>query len=626
MPARHRIAVLLATVLVAARLASAEDRPNILWITSEDNGPHLGCYGDTFADTPNIDALAARGVIYSTCWSTVPVCAPARTAIITGMYPSSLGAEHMRSMVRLPAGVRMFPQYLRDAGYYCTNRSKEDYNVAKPGTVWDQSGGKAHWRNRAEGQPFFAVINFTQSHESRIRTRPHEAVHDPAAVRVPRHHPDTPEVRADWAQYYDKMTHVDRQVGRVLADLEADGLSDDTIVFYYADHGSGMPRHKRSPRQSGLQVPLVVHVPDRFRHLAPDGYAPGAILDRLVGFVDLAPTVLSLVGLDVPEVMQGLAFMGPRITPDPDFLYGGRGRMDERYELQRSVTDGRYVYVRNYLLTRPYGQHVAYMFQTPTTAVWKAMFDEGVLPPEQAAFWECKPPEVLFDIEVDPDEVVDLAGRAEHRETVERLREAHLRHVRAIRDVGILPEPEMLAAAGAGSPYALGREMAGDLDAVLATAEIAADRTPHATARLERSLESPNASIRYWAVMGLLNRGADAVVTALEPLRSVLRDGSPSPRIAAAEALGLHGTPDDLAAALEVLLADADVGVTNVYVAMAALNAIDALGPRAAPLRERIARLPRTDPAVHGRLKNNLPKLLDRILSNLDAPAPPADE
>ena len=256
--------------LLLFRVSAAESsRPNILWITSEDHGPEMGCYGDKLATTPNVDALAAKGLLYTRAWSTAPVCAPARTALISGMYPSANGSEHMRSLVPMPRGTKMFPQLLREAGYYCSNRSKEDYNLEKPGKVWDESSNKGHWRNRREGQPFFAVFNSTKSHESQMRIRPHTPIHEPAKVRVPAYHPDTPEVRRDWAQYYDKVTEADADAGRVLAQLEADGLAGNTIVFYFGDHGSGMPRSKRWPYNSGLHVPLVVYIPEQFKHLRP---------------------------------------------------------------------------------------------------------------------------------------------------------------------------------------------------------------------------------------------------------------------------------------------------------------------------------------------------------------------
>ena len=295
------VARALISILLGGTIGLAAERPNILWITSEDHGPHLGAYGDDYADTPNLDALARRGMLYRHAWSTAPVCAPARTTIISGVYPPSSGAQHMRSRVRLPGSIKLYPQYLREAGYYCTNNSKEDYNIEKPGRVWDESSGEAHWRKRGAEQPFFAVFNFTQSHESQIRARPPKLKHDPAKVRVPAYHPDTPEVRLDWAQYYDKVSEVDALAGNVLSELAADGLAEDTIVFFYAAHGPGMPRGKRWTYNSGLHVPLIVYVPEKYHGLAGLGYKPGGESDRLVGFIDLAPTVLSLAGIEPPK-------------------------------------------------------------------------------------------------------------------------------------------------------------------------------------------------------------------------------------------------------------------------------------------------------------------------------------
>ncbi len=281
--------LLLAVARPALSVHADEPRPNIVWITSEDHGPHMGCYGDQYATTPHVDGLAARGLLYTRAWSNAPVCAPARTTLISGLYATSTGGQHMRSMVPFPAGKQMFPQILRAAGYYCTNNSKEDYNLTQPGKVWDESSRKAHWKNRSAGQPFFAVFNSTKSHESQIRRRPHSPVHEPAKVRVPPYHPDTPEVRRDWAQYYDVVSLADADAGQHLAELEQAGLTDNTIVFYFADHGSGMPRNKRWPFNLGLQVPLVVHIPEKFKALRPADYAPGGKTDRLVSFVDFAP-------------------------------------------------------------------------------------------------------------------------------------------------------------------------------------------------------------------------------------------------------------------------------------------------------------------------------------------------
>ena len=237
----------------------------------------------------------------------------------------------MRSMTKMPAGWKMFPAYLREAGYYTSNNSKEDYNLEKPPGTWDDSSNKAHWRNRAPGQPFFSVFNFLITHESQIRTRPHTWVHDPAKVRVPAYHPDTPEVRQDWAQYYDNITTMDTQAGQVLAQLEKDGLAGSTIVVHFGDHGSGMPRSKRWPYNSGLNVAIVVSFPEKLRHLAPKDYVTGEKNNRLVSFVDLAPTMLSLAGIQPPDFYQGQAFLGRYEAPPRKHVFGFRGRMDERY-------------------------------------------------------------------------------------------------------------------------------------------------------------------------------------------------------------------------------------------------------------------------------------------------------
>ncbi len=521
---------------------SSAPRPNILWLTSEDHGPHLGCYGDPFATTPHADRLAAAGMIYTHVWSCAPVCAPARTTLISGMYPPSTGSEHMRSMVPYPADKQMFPQLLRAAGYYCTNNAKEDYNLTKPGQVWDASSRQASWRGRAPGQPFFAVFNSNMSHESQIRKRPHKAVHDPAQVRVPAYHPDTPEVRRDWAQYYDCVTAADADAGTRLAELAADGLADDTIVFYFADHGSGMPRSKRWPYNSGLQVPLVVYIPEKFRALRPADYQPGGHSDRLVSFVDFAPTMLSLAGVRPPEWMQGHAFLGPFAQPPQPYVYGFRGRMDERIDLVRSVTDGRYVYVRNYMPHRIYGQHLSYMFQTPTTQVWHKLHQAGKLNAAQDAFWCVKPPEELYDLQTDPDEVNNLAGAEQHRDTLVRMKHAQQELARSIRDVGFLPEGEIHARSQGSTPYDMGHDDAKyPFERVFAAAELASGTSAADTPELVKLLADSDSAVRYWAATGLLIRGESAMNAAEAAFANALTDQSPYVRTVAAEALCRFG-------------------------------------------------------------------------------------
>jgi uncharacterized sulfatase len=598
-----------------ATAAAAADRPNVLWITSEDMGPNLGCYGDAYATTPHLDRLAARGLRYRVAWSNAPVCAPARTALISGLYPSSTGAEHMRSLAPMPAGMTMYPQYLREAGYYCTNNSKEDYNLARPGKVWDESSRTAHYKDRRPGQPFFAVFNLLVSHESQIRTRPHKQVHDPAKVRLPSYHPDTPEVRRDWAQYYDKVTQMDAQAGKLLDELAASGLAGDTVVFYYADHGCGMPRHKRSACDSGLLVPFIVYFPDKYKHLAPPEYAPGGATDRPVSFVDVAPSLLSLVGIRPPAAMQGEAFLGKYAAAPRRYLHGLRGRMDERIDLVRSVRDARYAYVRNYLPHLPAGQHVAYMFETPTTRVWKRLFDEGKLNAAQSVYWRPKAPEELYDLQSDPDEVKNLAGSPGHKDVLARLRAVQREQVLKVRDVGLLPEDEIHRRSRGSSPYDYGHDRAKyPLERVLAAAELASSLGADDVPALRKLLADDDSAVRYWAAMGLLMRGPKAVGAARDDLLRRLDDDAPSVRVAAAEALARCGD-EGLRKALPVLLAHAAPDRNGPYVAIQALNAIDALGERAASIKEDVRRLPMKDLPPPQRASSLIPRLVEHILA-----------
>ena len=284
-----------------AALGAAGPRPSILWISSEDNSPYLGCYGDRNATTPNLDRLAAQGTLYENAFSAFPVCAPTRSTIITGVWANSLGTGHMRSFAPIPGRIRMFPALLREAGYYCTNNAKEDYNTTTPPDVWDDSSTKATYRKRKPGQPFFHVVNFNSTHESSM-FKPFDPKHDPKRAEIPPYHPDTEIFRRDRARYYDNITRLDGQAGKVLAELEADGLAEDTIVFYFSDHGGIFPRGKRFVNDSGIRVPLLVRVPEKFRALVPTDEKAGGTANRLVGFEDFAPTFLSLAGLQPPHL------------------------------------------------------------------------------------------------------------------------------------------------------------------------------------------------------------------------------------------------------------------------------------------------------------------------------------
>jgi uncharacterized sulfatase len=526
-------------------------------------------------------------------------------------------------MTRLPDGFRMYPQYLREAGYYCTNNSKEDYNLEKPGQVWDESSPRAHWKNRAAGQPFFAVFNHTISHESQIRNEIDRAdqIHDPRKAPLPAYHPDTPEVRKDWAQYYDRLTMMDARFGQNLREMEEAGLAEDTIVFYYSDHGSGMPRNKRWPYNSGLNVPLIVRIPEKFAHLRPPDYQTGGTSERLVSFVDMAPTLLSLAGIKPPEHFQGHAFAGPLVTGPQPYVYGFRDRMDERYDLVRSVRDQRFVYIRNYHPHEVYGQYLAYMFQTPTTRAWKRQFDLGMLNEAQSHFWRTKPPEELYDLQNDPDEVHNLAGSPEHQDTLNKLREANRAHLLRTRDLGFLPEGEIHARSVGSTPYEMGHDpQQYPLEQILGMAETASALDPNAISELTAALTAEDSAVRYWGAMGLLMRGQEGVMAAHEPLIDAVEDSSEYVRLVACEALARYSDErDDLVQALTILVDRSNVQKYGVFVAVAALNALDKLDGKARSQQRLIKALPLTTDHIPDRMGSYVPRLVEKTLADLEA-------
>lgn len=595
----RRWLALLGLVLMGspAGIRGAEERPNIVWITCEDISPNLGCYGDPYAVTPNLDRLARQSVRYTEAFATIGVCAPARSTIITGMYPCAIGTAQMRCRGTVPVAMKEFPRYLRDAGYFCTNHTKTDYNFAFNKETWDQNGQKAHWRNRKPGQPFFSVINFTSTHESQIRLPEDQyrkrvadftsaEIHDPAKAILPPYHPDTPAVRQDWARYEDMITYMDQEVGEVLRQLEEDGLADDTIVFYFSDHGAGMPRSKRWLYDSSTRVPFLVRFPEKYAAMAPS--KPGTTTDRLISFVDLAPTVLSLAGIDAPEIMQGVAFLGPRAGEHRKYVHGFRDRMDERYDMLRSVYDGRYRYIRNYRPELPWFHHqyVSYMYEMPTMKDWERLSDEGKLRGPTAIFMaDSKPTEELYDVKADPWEIQNLADQPEHRETLRRLRAEHERWRKEILDLGFLPESDLRTRFGDEPPYdAVRRDPAlYPFDRIAATADLAIERNPKNLDELSQRAEDPDPAVRWWAVAGFAMLGEEAR-PALMTAEKALHDPNASVRVAAADALARLGREEAATSMLVEIL----TGDSNEWDRLAAVNVLDRLDSRASAARPAI--------------------------------------
>ncbi|MGG7661596.1 sulfatase-like hydrolase/transferase [Dyadobacter sp. BHUBP1] len=572
----HKLAhkLLLAILTIALHPAMAQDRPNILWIVSEDNTILLGSYGDQFATTPNLDQFATESIRYKNAFSTAPVCAPSRNTLITGMYPPSLGTEHMRSTYPSPAFVKFFPKYLREAGYYTTNNAKKDYNTPDQLDAWDESSGKATYKNRKPGQPFFAVFNLNVSHESSLHEPLPVLKHDPEKVPLPPYHPATPELKHDWAQYYDKLEEMDRQFGKLLQELKDEGLAENTIVFYYADNGGVLARSKRFMYESGLHVPLIVHLPPKYAHLA--NQKQGSVSDRLVTFLDFAPTVLSLVDVKVPDYMQGGAFLGKQQKPEPQYAFGFRGRMDERIDMSRSVRDKKFRYIRNYLPNKIYGQYLEYLWRAPSVKSWEDLHKAGKLNAVQSKFWEPKPAEELFDVDTDPHNIHNLAGDPKYKKELERLRNANERWIKSYKDVGFIPEAIIYEIAKNTPLYDYARSGKYNFEKIIATADLASSRNTANTQALIRALGDADPSVRYWGATGLTVLKASA---GKEALQKALKDPEPAVRIAAAEALYVTGIdkPGAVAALTDALKSD------NPYARLQALNVLDLTGKDAAP-------------------------------------------
>lgn len=564
---------LLSALLPLSGILAAADRPNLLWITSEDNSPYLGCYGDALAQTPHLDQLAAQGLRYRRAFATAPVCSAARTTLITGMHPITLGAQHHRSSVAIPARFRSYPELLRAAGYYCTNSSKTDYNVAGWNkNLWDACSPKAHYRHRATGQPFFAVFNFTSSHESQVSPGPGAGGFRVAPERIPLppYHPDTPEIRRDWAHYYDRMTFMDSQVGQVLAELEAAGLTQDTIVFYYGDHGGALPRGKRNIHDSGTRVPLIVRIPPKWAHWAPA--APGQWVEDPVSFVDFPATLLHLAGVAVPGHFQGRTFLGADRAEPREHVLLYRGRMDERYDTVRAIRDRDFRYVRNYSPHRPWGQQYSYPFQVQASMrSWHAEFQAGRCNPVQAAYWLPKPAEELYEIATDPFEVRNRAGDTALADRLQRLRQQLRAELLAARDTGFIPEGLFARLAGQGTLYDYAQSAAYPLERILDLADKASARNAAHLAELQQALGDPHPVIRYWGAVGCLILREQAA-PARAALLARLQDESGDVASTAAEALAHLGEAE---AALTAL--GAGVRRPDAYEALAALNSLDAL-------------------------------------------------
>lgn len=522
-----------------------QDLPNILWISVEDISPDLGCYGDMHAHTPVLDKLAESGVRYTNAIANAPVCAPARSVIITGMYQTSIGSHHMRCKGRMPEGFNYYPQVLRERGYFCSNNEKEDYNLDYDSkAIWDESGINAHWRNRTDKtQPFFAIFNLKMTHESCINSKvkhdrvtkelPDQLRANPAELVLPPYYPETEIVRELWARHYDNISMMDITAARILQQLEEDGLMENTIIIFFSDHGTGSPRHKRWLYDSGIKVPLIVKAPAKYQHLLTG--LPGSVNDEIVSFIDLAPTVLNLASASIPDNMQGRAFLGHNLKPERAYAYSARDRMDERYDMQRSVRSKEFKYIRYYESYKPFTQYMNTPEQGEIMMAIRDADENGTLPEAGLHIAsDTKPDEELFDLKKDPWELNNLASDPMYHDKLIEMRAAHARWSDNTKDAGLIPETILRS-----------WEKSHDQSIfdILRTQDVPINEIREAAlgndlTQFTKALNHKNEAVRYWAAISLGNlpelKNHSNVINELQ---AMLNDSTPAVRIAAARAL-----------------------------------------------------------------------------------------
>lgn len=527
-------------------------RPNILYIALEDITPMMGCYGDTYAKTPNFDKLAEEGIRYTNAHAVAPVCSVSRSSIVTGMYPSTIGTMHHRSGgVPAPAFLQFVPNLMSGAGYYTTNH-KGDYNIV--GMKYDRQGkksGDTPWRRRPDkSQPFFSKLDFGECHSSVTKT-PEDVIvarrlnrlqpgdfHDPEEAPIPSFHPDDPVFRKAWARYYDAVTQVDYRAGEVFAALKQDGLWDETIVIVWADHGVGMPRGKHTAWEQGTHVPLIIRFPEKYQHLAPA--QPGAVLDDLVCLMDMAPSVLTFAGIDPPDHMHGRALLCKGDVNKREFLVAVRNRLDTRTQFVRSIRDKRYRYMRHFYPHRPYAPYETYQWEAPIYDRFQQLALAGKLKGPQAEYAQrFKAVEQLYDSENDPEMVRNLADDPAYAEVLKEMRQRLHDWMIESRDLALIEERELYERAKGRSLWAVGQEIE-NYEAILETANLQL-HGESALAELQTRSTDADPLIRYWAVLGLMviTQTADsAVVEQILPyLYKSLTDESIDVRLLAAEGL-----------------------------------------------------------------------------------------
>jgi len=570
-----KLRILGIIMCVAALHCMGADRPNILWLTCEDNNINwVGCYGNPHADTPNIDRLAGEGFRYSYCYANAPVCAPSRSTWITGIHAISLGTAPMRSRYNIPHDrIKYYPDYLREAGYYCSNAKKTDYNIGgrSDGKCWDSN--KVDWEKLKKKQPFFQVINSLTSHESRAFGSVENTKHKPEDTRLAKYHPDLPDIRKNYAKYHDAMKRMDAEIGRSLKALADHGLAENTIVIHNSDHGGVLPRSKRFLFDSGTHCPLIIRIPEKFKDLWP-AEKPGTTVDRLVSFIDMPKTWLKITGAKVPEIMQGQVFLGPEADPERPYHVSFRERMDERCENARAIRNKRFVYIRNYMPYAPWGQHLNYLWRMKATQAWEAWHKAGKTDAVTGRWFRPKTGDELYDAAKDPDNIENLIDDPEYKNIVAELQTELRKWQLRVHDSGLIPECERVKRAEDNkmTVFDLVRDKKlYDLEAYLEASDLALKKNPANLPALLEMLDNKDSGVRYWGMVGCFLIANEAE-SAQPRIRKALTDKSHVVRVMAAYTLYMQEDKATARAAFNDLLRNSS------YASLLVLNIIDWIG------------------------------------------------
>jgi N-sulfoglucosamine sulfohydrolase len=523
---------------------SKNERPNIVWIIAEDIGPAFGCYGDSAAITPNIDKLASVGLVFDKAYAVAPICSPARSTLATGLYPTHLGTHPLRSETIFPEELKTMPELFREAGYFTTLFGKTDYNF-NPDGLWEYwEKDEKPWSKRKKNQPFLSVFTLNQTHEGRGNSYERyqevisEVTHSEYSlgkmrdIVLPPAYPQTEEAKMLWSRYYDLITMLDKKVGELIGNLEEDGLMGNTIVFFFSDHGFGMPGFKRWLNEGGLRVPLVLYVPEKYKQLME--FQPGSINSDLVSFADFVPTALGLAGIDVPDYMQGNHFADMHSLEKRKYVFASRDRADNAYELSRSIRDQKYMYIRNYMPHLPAIQKgKIFSDEKESYALLHRHYTEGTLPEPGIQMYRAKDAEELYDLAEDPWQLVNLAAFPEYDAKKEAMKKELQNHLLNTCDLAFLPESEINLRSKGKAPWYLTHDKSKyDIEKILNAAQKVGVATEE---DIEIMLNDSDSGVRYWGIMALRQLSEAPVSRFYEIMHHAMQDSSPSVSIASAE-------------------------------------------------------------------------------------------